>query len=194
MLGEKTEGGKYLTVLGSTGDLRITVPEGTEGALYREYEDSKGNKGSKWELAYSFIGGQITELEIVDGEFGTNLVFTFTDNGENLKLSLSASTPFGEDVMKKLQNIKLDEWVVFTPYSFVDEKGKPRKGMSITQGDTKIQNYYYDAEAKKNINGYPETEGDTSKFNSDKWKMYFTTCRVFMIEDITTKVLPKFVK
>jgi hypothetical protein len=181
---EKRESQNYIKVLGSDGTLRLEVPEGTEGAERRDYETSDGKTGTKHELVYSSLKGRITNVEFHDGGFGTNVLVTVDDEGTEYKLSLSASTPFGEDFMKKVMNVKLDEYVVISPYSFTDEKGKSRRGLSITQGDTKIADYFKekDGDSWKHLHGFPEPKGDMKKYSSDKWKMYFTECRVFLID------------
>lgn len=192
MLGlQEKDSVQYITVLGSTGDFRMSVPEGTEGAKYREYETSDGKTGGKWEKVYKSIGGKIIGVEFFEGDYGKNLIVTFdVGEGDPVKVSLSTNTPFGEDVMKKIQNINLEENVVFSPYAFEDDKGKLRKGISITQGDEKIMNYYYDPEKKKNLHKYPEPEGDTKEFDKDDWKIYFTKVRKFLVAEVEKNVIP----
>lgn len=187
---------QYLTILGSTGDLRMTVDEGTDGAKFREYETSDGKKGSKWELIFKSISGKIVNVEFFDGDYGKNLIITFDfeDGSDLVKLSLGTQTPYGEDVMKKLPNINFAEHVVFSPYSFEDDNGKTRKGISITQGDEKITTHYYDAKKEKSINKYPEPEGDTKGYDKDDWKIYFTKCRKFLIKEIEKNIIPNFDK
>jgi hypothetical protein len=180
---EKRESQNYIKVLASDGSLRLEVPEGTEGAERRDYETSDGKTGTKHELVFSTLKGLITNVEFHEGEYGTNILVTVNDGEQDYKLSLGAGTPFGEDFMKKVLNIKLDEWVRLAPYS-INEDGKSKRGLSITQGDTKITDYFSvkEGDTWKRLHGFPEPKGDTKKYNSDKWKMYFTECRVFMID------------
>lgn len=192
---------KIINVLGSTGDFRMTVPEGTEGAKKREYETSDGKTGSKWELAFKSIGGKIVDVSFYEGDYGKNIMvtFDFEDESEHVTASFGCNTPFGEDVMKKLPNINLNEWVVFTPFSFTDDKGKDRKGVSITQGDTKIQNFFTEVKTDKsgkntykNLHGYPEPTGEES--DADDWKIYFLTVRKFLVKYVEDNILPQFGK
>lgn len=166
------------------GEIKEKVSADTEGAKLYEYELRDGTKGSKYEITYKSISGIITDVSVQDGEYGTNLniAFDFGDGGETVTLSLNTSQTYGEDVMKKLPNINFEEFVVMSPYNFTDEKGKLRKGMTITQGDTKIQNFFYDADAKKAINGFPEPVGDTTKYTKAKWKTYFSGCTDFLVD------------
>jgi hypothetical protein len=175
-------GGKtFLTIL-ADGKFHQEVPEGTEGAVIREYEDSKGNKGAKCELVHDSIKGKITKIEIVEKEFGKSLNLHIDDDGI---ISTGVASKFGEDLMKKLPNVDFEEELTLTPYSFTPKGEEHNKsGVTITQDGVKIGSYYYDAENKKSINGIPEVEGDSSKFDSDDWKIHFTVVRKFLMKEI----------
>ena len=182
-----------MSILGSDGTLRLTVPEGTEGAKKRDYETSDGKQGSKWELVFKSLTGKITNLQMYEGDYGTNLMVTLSYEGGSDTISINTGTPFGEDFMKKLPNINLDEFVTIAPYSFVDEKGKTRKGITVTQGDTKLKDFFTDSEDyKKKLHGFPMPKGDTEKYTKDKWKLYFSEARIFLIEYVTEKFIPAF--
>lgn len=192
---EKREGGDiiYASVL-ADGKIHVSVPEGTEGAVLREYETSTGEKGSKWEFVYDRLSGIITGIAFYEGDFGNQLQVTISDGEEKpVMLSLSTASNFGEDLMKKIPAIDFSKKVILSPYAMEDEKtGKIKKGISVIQEDKKIQNYFYDFHEKKNINGYPEPKfkvdkktGENKPFSKDEWKLYFGECRVFLTEYIT---------
>ena len=191
---EQKENTTYINVLASAGDFRMTVDEGTEGAKKRDYETSDGKKGSKWELAYKSIGGLITNIEFFDGDYCKNflLTFDFQDGTETVTVSLGTNTPFGEDMMKKLPNIDFSQEVKLSPYSFEDEKGKLRKGISVVQNDEKIVGAFFDPEKKKNLLKFPEPEGDTTTYDKEDWIMYFTKARKFLVKYTEDNILPKF--
>lgn len=184
----------FATVL-SDGAIHITVPEGTEGAKIRTYETSDGKTGSKTELVYKEISGIISKVDIRDGDFGSQLQLTIEDgDAEPIVLSLATASNFGEDVMKKLPNVDLSLPVTIIPYSFVDGKGKNKKGVTIVQNEKKLQNYFYDFHKKVNINGYPEPKkvkptkaNPEGKLSKDQWKAYFMDARLFLIDFITEK-------
>lgn len=183
----KNDKENYVSILSSDGTLRMVVPDGTEGAVKREYETTDGKKGTKTELVFNKLIGKITKIEFFDGDFGKLLQLTVDDGIEKpLILSVNTSQNFGEDIMKKLPNIDLNKEVSFSPYSFEDENGKVKKGVSIVQDGKKIQNFFYNVTAKKNCNGFPEPKGDIKKYSKDKWKIYFLEAREFLIE-YTTK-------
>jgi hypothetical protein len=179
------KGIKFVTVL-SDGKFHQSVEEGTPGSVIREYEDSKGVKGSKVELVFSEASGKITNIKFEDGEYGKNIQIEMDGNGV---ISLGTSSSFGEDFMKKFPNIDLSDVVLLKPYSFEDDKGKNRKGITIYQNGAKVENYYYDPVSNKPCNGIPEVEGDTKKFSKDDWKMHFMVVRKFLIGEVEKIVL-----
>lgn len=174
------------------GEFRESVPEGTEGAIKREYETSDGKTGVKWELPIKGLEGKISNMQIYEGDYGKNLMVTIAYEGGADTISLSTQSPFGEDFMKKLPNINLDEQVKIVPFDFTDDSGKRRRGLTITQGDVKLTNYFYDADKKKNLHKYPNPEGDVSTYDSDDWKIYFTKCRKFLVAYVEENFLPAF--
>jgi len=186
---ENIERKNYISILGSDATFRQTVSEDTDGAIKREYETSTGAKGFKFEKKYERLTGIITEVSFFDGEYGKLLQITI----DGLTLSVPTASNFGEDIMKKLPNIDMTKPVVFTPYSLTDEKGKTKKGVSITQDGKKITNFFRDEVNKKNINGFPDPTGD-EKNDKDLWKIYFITARKFLENYIQTnfcKIVPE---
>lgn len=181
-----------MSILGTDGTLRLTVPAGTEGAVYREYELKDGTKGSKWELVFKSLSGKISNMWFYDGDYGTNLMVSFAYDGGEDTVSFGTATPFGEDFMKKLPNINLDEFVTISPFSFIDDSGKNRRGVTVKQGDVKLENYFYDKEKKKNLHKYPNPEGDPATFTKDDWKIYFLQARKFLVKNTEENFLPKF--
>lgn len=184
---KNTQEEKIFASVLADGKIHVTVPEGTEGAVKREYETSTGEKGFKWEHVYTQLAGIIEKIEFYEGDYGVSLQLTVVDGEEKpVVLSLPTASNYGEDVMKKLLNIDLALPVVLSPFSFEDEKGKSRKGVSVVQNEKKIQNYFYDFHKKENINGYPEPKKNKGgkPLSKDQWKMYFMEARLFMIDKI----------
>lgn len=183
----KEEKKEYVSILSSDASLRMVVPNGTQGSVVREYETSTGQKGTKTELVFQKISGKITNIGFYEGDFGKLVQLDITDEAGTLTLSVSTAQNYGEDIMKKIPNINLDLPIILTPYSFDDEKGKNKRGVSIVQEGVKIKNFFYDEVAKKNINGYPDPEGDTKSYDKDDWKIYFMKARKFLISYIEEK-------
>jgi len=186
--------GNYLNVL-ADGKFHQEVPEGTEGAVLREYETSDGTKGSKLEKLFNSVSGKITKVDIYDGTFAKSLLLTIEDEGcEPVVVSFNTNSNFGEDMLKKLFSINMDEPVKIAPYSVTDEtSGKSKRGVSVIQNGEKLKSFFhsYDALTKKSspINGYPDVPKQKGKkaISSDEWKIYFAQARVFMLEQVAEK-------
>jgi hypothetical protein len=190
---ETKDSRRFISVLGSAGDFREAVDEGTEGAKKRTYETSDGKTGEKWEIPYKAIGGTITDIEFFEGDYGRNLILTVNiGEDEPVCVSLGTNTPFGESVLKVLPNIDFNKEVHMSPYNFTPEGGKNLRGVSVKQDGKKVENAFYNYETKESLLGYPEPEGDTSSYDSDDWKMYFTACRKHTIKYAEENILPQF--
>lgn len=188
----------YLQVI-SDGTIRKQVPEGTEGAVKREYEDRETKETRhKFELVFDAINGMLGTITINKGKYGDQLIVPITDGDEIYNLALSTQQNFGEDFMKKLPNINLDKPVRLSPFSFTSDQGKTIRGIDVRQdwnpnepmgegNGNKIPSHYYDKEAKKNVNGYPDFDGD--KDDKEDWKIYFAQARKFLINDLKKKGL-----
>ena len=190
-----------MNILGSDGTLRLVVPEGTEGAVFREGETKDGTHYSKWELIFKSLSGKISNIKFHDGDYGRNLMVTLEyDDGEDT-ISFAIASPFGEDFMKKLPNLDLNEVVEIAPFSFEDDRGKVRRGVTVKQAgkgwkDDKVPNFFYKAGPEgargENINGFPTPEGDTTKYTKDDWIVYFAQARKFLTAYVEEKYIPLF--
>ena len=191
------EKGTIFSVL-ADGKFRTEVPEGTEGAVKREYETSDGTKGSKIELVAGSISGMILDIGIYEGDFGKQLQLGLGENGTvDTTVFLSCQSPFGEDFMKKLPNIDVTREVKLAPFSFKDDtNGKFRKGITIYQKEegkeaVKIADYYHSKVEDKIIaqNGYPEVPAEAKNWDSEDWKLYFGGARKFLLEQVKKHAL-----
>jgi len=117
---------------------------------------------------------------------------TITDDDGDIVLCLNMASNYADDFMKKLPNIDLQQAVELSPYSFEDDKGKTRKGISIVQNGEKVKNFFYDEEKKKACNGYPEVKKtEAAKWDSDDWKTFFIGARKFLVKHMEENILPK---
>lgn len=183
--------GRYISIK-ADGKFHETVTKETEGAVYREYETSSGEKGSKWELVYQKVEALITDIKFETGEYGENLQITLTDGDEVVTLSENTSSSFGEDLLKKLPSINFSQKVLLAPYAFENEKGKTLKGVQVSQQSDKIMNFFWDAENKESLHGFPVPEGDTDLYSKDDWKIHFLLVRKFLVSYAKTKIVPQF--
>lgn len=177
----------YISIL-ADGLLHLPVPEGTEGAVVREYETSDGTKGSKTEMVFTELSGIISKIAFFEGDFGKLLQLTVSDGDEDpITLSVSTASNFGEDLMKKLPALDITLPVRLVPYSFTDDKGKNKKGVTVYQNEVKIGSHYYDEVTKKLTNGLPPVPVPKKgkSISKDEWKVYFMQVRIFLIDKIT---------
>lgn len=194
MLKQK-ENKNYVSILQSDGTLRKVVPEGTEGAVKRDWETNDGS-GTKYELVFTEISGMITKVAFHKGSFANMLQLTIEDGEEEpVILSVPSDNNFGSDLMKKLPNIDMDNYVRLVPYAFEDKaSGKSKKGVTVYQGQEedengkmvgiKIENYFYDYDKKKNLHKFPETP-IAKKGKEVNWKMYFMQVDEFLVDYIS---------
>lgn len=209
---EQKERINFISILGSDATLRKVVPEGTMGAVSRTYDDKekKNPDGSpvkitKIEKIYESVSGKITNISFMDTNFGTLLQVTLTDSDEFLKaepevLSMSTSSEFAQDFMKKLPNIDLSKEIIVKPYRFTPEDGKRElKGLSITQEGVKVEKSFVEKQGDKfvNIMGYPTpdeklaTEKNEMK-RKEGWKRYFKDTEIFLVDYTTEHFVSKF--
>jgi len=199
MAREKGSSKEFVSILASDGSFRLTVPEGTEGAVKREYtieEEGKEVKKTKNEIVFKALSGKVTDVSFVDTKFGTLLQVTVTDEEGDLTISTNASNNFGTDLMKKLPAMDFSKDYRLAPFSFEGENGKNIRGVSISEGieqgkeAPKATNFFYDG--KKDINGFPSPKGDVKKYTKNKWKAYFGEVEDFLIDYTKENILAKF--
>lgn len=197
LIPKKQTNESFVSILSSDATLRKVVSKEEYDAYLgtkeiREFEDSKGNKGTKHEIIYESISGVISKIEFVDTDYGGLLQVTLKDFPQEEILSMATSMPFAEDFMRKLPKIDLSKEVIIKPYSFTPEgKDKSLRGVTIIQGGEKLVNHFYDG--KGDCNGMPSPEGDTKHYGSDDWKIYFLQVRKFLInntKEIASKLVP----
>ena len=171
------------------GTIRVQSEENNPDAVRRDYELKDGTKGTKFELVYNSLSGIITDIQIFNTNYGENLQITI----DGVILSMNITSNFADDVMKKLPNINLNKEVIFAPYSFTDDKGKLRKGVTVTQESVKLTNFFYNPETKENCNGFPVLSEDCKKYSSDDWKVYFINIRKFLRNYFEENILPNVI-
>lgn len=180
----------FVTILGSDGTFRERKPDGTTGAniQVREIIDKKtGAKSYKTEEVFNKMTGKITGIGFYDGNYGTNIQITVTDNDKSEVISLPTNDPFGEDFMKKFPNVNLEKPVTFAPYCFADKENPENKikGLTLLQDGQKVTNYFVEVNTDPltnkntytNLHGFPEvkkTKKELEKMSKPEYDMYWT--------------------
>ena len=191
---KKQDDKRYYSIV--EGTLRTQVPPNDPEAIERHWKTPDGKEGVKYERLVQALFGTITDIQFHDGEYGKNLNITLDpdEDGVSPVISVSASSRYGESILKQLRGVSLEKEVRIRPYDFKGTDDKDVRGVEITHRDeegkftVKVPNFYWDYETKKPKNGYPETDED------DKldWKFYYTKANKFMVKDIEAHVLPRF--
>lgn len=178
MPGDKFTGsGKtYLSIV--NGGFVQNVKEGTAGSERREYEKKDGSKGIKFEIKYQNWSGIIRNISFKDTDFGEMCNIEFDD----AIISLPTKGRYFSDFAKKIQGANLKKHIKLHPYDFEVEGGKKKTGISMTQGDTKLQNYYFNPTTQETLHGFPIADNKTGK--KSYWEIYFGMVREFLVEQI----------
>lgn len=185
----KTE--RYISIK-ADGLFHEKVDKDREGAVYREYELKDGTKGGKWELLYKDVKDVVIKnIRFEDGEYGENVLTTFTDGENEVVWSENVASNFGTDYLKKLPAIAFAEKLTIAPYAFTDEKGKDRRGITIYQKSDKVTDFFTD-EHKKKLNGFPEWPKALEEMTKTDWKKYFLEVQIFLTEYAKSNIIPQF--
>lgn len=176
----------YAKVL-ADGKFHVADQQGNDGVVKRIVEKDDGTEKVYWEKLYKALEGTISDIEIVDGDYGTTIQITLDSE---LTITMGTSNNFGSSFMSILPNINLKESVKIAPYSFESE-GKKIKGITVYQDDKKVENYF-----KKSVKGKKPTllhsfpkvdeknkpDASASKKWSRFWRDYFEEVEEFLIE------------
>lgn len=179
---------EYVSILSSDGTFRLPVPEGTEGAVKREWSvDDKS--GVKNELVFKALSGKITKVDIVEAEFGSLLQVDITDDQGTLTISTSTSNNFASDLMKKLPEMEMNKEYRLAPYAFENDKGKSVKGVSITgvvEGKKFTECPKIEGKSLEKRKDYPQPAEGIDKLEGKKrtnaWKKYFMDLEEYLVE------------
>lgn len=176
----------FVSIVG--GNLVQTVEEGTQGARLRKYEKKDGSMGQKWELVFTSCSGYIEGIRFKDTENGTMCFVEF----EDVIVTMNTSTRYFSDFAQKIYNADLSKPVNFHPYDIEVEGGKRKRGVSIKIEDVKLQNAFYDFDAKKNLYGFPEVdEEQKAELKKNYWKVYFAKVEAFLIKKLENLPIPE---
>jgi hypothetical protein len=130
----------YLNVVG--GKFARKVNKDTEGAQKRI--NKAGNE--VYELLYNTLTGQLTSLDIYEGDYGKQYNFTIKDVDEYCVLSLPAESKICKMLLYRLPNINKTNEVTLKVGQF-DDGGT---WLSADQGGTKVP-YYYTKDDNKGL-------------------------------------------
>lgn len=178
----------------------MQVDKDDPAAVRRDWTSADGkSSGTKYERIVNALFGYIQDISFAETEYGMQLYIKldFNDKQEQPIIALNMASREAESFLKRLPSIDLSKEVRLRVYSFEDE-GDEVRGIEVLQPDeqgefkVKVSNFFRHTEKKENINGYPNPEGDTESYSKDDWKIYFLSCRKFLINYMKEHICPKF--
>lgn len=176
-LEEITSNKIYLSIVQGTITQKVT--EDTPNAKKRAYEKANGEMSEKWELQFKNVSGKITNLQFKESPFGEQFVIQLQDVDEVYVLQFPVDSKYFTDFGKKISNIDLSGEVVLSPFDF-EVEGNRKTGITIYQEGTKIDNYFWNAETRESLYGFPQPKENGKGYDSDDWKMYFIEVKKFL--------------
>lgn len=91
-----------------------------------------------FELIYAKCYGIITNVQIVNGKFGQDLIVSMSDGNQNMNLTMKADSSYARSFWKQFFNIDLTQGVEFAPFQFTGENDKTVIGISLKQNGDKV--------------------------------------------------------
>jgi len=169
------------------GAFRTKVREDYPGAIKRENK----NNVVVYEREVPGLSGMVENVEIEDSEFGKQIKITLDENaeGKNPVLSFGVESKNGRDVLRKLPGVDFSKEVEISPYRFTPED-KEISGISIMQGETKIENFFFDKEKKEYLHNFPVIDWDTA--TESQQKIYKIQRDEFLVNYLQENVCPQF--
>jgi hypothetical protein len=176
--GNQSQGSRvtYVNIVG--GKLSIRAQEGDEGAVSRINK----NEVTVWEKHYPNLTGTLVSVECKMNEKlkANEYILTIDDVGTIYKLSIPCDSNYGDSLAVRLPNLKAGQIYTFTPFDFEDKtkknnKGEPAKiiGISIKQGEDKIQPYYTKEDPKDRPQGEEGMDADDYKVYKIKLRKFY---------------------
>jgi hypothetical protein len=163
-LGEDSSNKTYLSVM--FGKVVQKVSKDTEGAIPRE--NKKGD--TVYEKRYKTVSGHITGISTrTHEEFGTDVLIQMVDGDEAYQIQIPSASGYGRAFLRRMMNIDYNEPVTLSPYGWTNDDGKEKWSMGIFQNDEKVEDFFWDSEKKKVINGLPELKEVKVNKNKSVW-------------------------
>lgn len=171
---------KYLSI--KKGMFFYKCEETEHEAFQEKVSEFQGTTHIHRGLWFSKLEDTITKVELHDGTYGMQIMIT-TSLGYVIQIKWDSR--YGVHLMEKIVNDKLDlsKTITLQPYDFENE-GKKIQGLNIIQDGEKISSAYFDAETKKEADGFPKVPEakNGKKITSVMWKNYFTARNGHLME------------
>lgn len=168
MLGNAKQSGGNVTYLGIyDGKVVKTWSKKPDNVPNLKERVNKNDK-TVYYITFDFVSGYLTGASIRTGEYGDSIMLTLSDGAETYQLEFGANSKYATTFMQRMMNIALDKELRIMPYSFMDENGKQRTGLSLSQDNEKL-GYAYERDAVPELvaktRGGKTTYDDTDRYN-----------------------------
>lgn len=167
------------------GALRKKTDEANPEAIRREYTTKTGETKVIYELVKEGVAGFIDEFKKVDGEHGSQLIITVRDGIEQFAITMPFDSAYARTFLERVLGVDPSKEVELKPYSFKNEKGKTRSGITIYQSNKKLNHYFKAYDADGNFmewkDGYPHFE---EGMESEDWKIVAAQQSKFLRQNV----------
>lgn len=139
-------------------------------------------------VQYDFVSGKLVDVDVSSSDYGETVRLQLVDGTERYCLDIPASSKYGTSFFQRMLSIDLDMELQIRPYSFVDEQGKTRTGLSLSQKNEKI-GYHYRMEDVPPL--VEKTRGGKKSFDdTDRYNFFMEELRKF--KDKVKATTPSF--
>lgn len=180
---------KYLSV-NSNGVLVEKAEMNTPNAVAREWSFGVGTPAEKKGIAYEIlhekgVGGKIKSMMIEKGTYGEEFKIVIQNETDLYQIQLKTDSQYFDVLAKKLPNVDMNYDVTLYPYSFLpSDATRLKRGFTVVQNGNKLQSFYYDAETKSNVNGFPTFPSRDSEDFDREVKTWSIQAQGFLVSEI----------
>lgn len=180
---------KYLSV-NSNGVLVEKAEMNTPNAVAREWSFGVGTPSEKRGIAYEIlhekgVSGKIKSMIIEKGNFGEEFKIVIQNETDLYQIQIKTDSQYFDVLAKKLPNVDMNYDVTLSPYSFLpSDATRLKRGFTVVQNGNKLQSFYYDAETKSNINGFPKFPSRDSEDFDREVKTWNIQAQGFLVSEI----------
>lgn len=159
------------------GKFAIRGNEGDSGVVSR----TNKNNVTVYEKLYEKLSGVLNEISVrKNDKLGAyEYVIEMNDVGDKYFVSIPADSKYGDNLAKKIPNIKKGVYSTLSPYDFEDKErktqmGKPSRntGLTVIQNNEKVAAFY----TKENQGKHPQNEGN---MDEEEYKIFMIKVRKF---------------
>jgi hypothetical protein len=193
----------------SSGSKGATFLKIFDGRIVREWSErpqnvqdlkERMNKRDRkvYYVSYDFVSGMVESVGIDShAEYGETIKLTLVDGADRYVLDIHASSRYGSSFFFRMMNIDMGLPLEVKPYSFLDESGKSRTGLTLSQQGVKLD-YAYPKdtvpELVPKVRGGKTTYDDTDRYNffMEEFKKFEVKVKAAVVQQPSATQEPVF--